>query len=210
MTWRARLSPPCQLNPHCTELEYFDYDNNLTPQKGRLLVSEPFLPDKNFERSVVLLCEHNEEGSFGFILNHLSNVKVNDVMKNASMFTSGLYIGGPVQQNTFHFIHKNENLPGSVKINDGIYWGGDFDEVISQVELGLADLTDFKFFIGYSGWDKDQLEEELEAGSWIVVDRVNPVLIFSDQVEGMWKKALKTLGGRFNVYSNYPQDPRLN
>ena len=191
-------------------MDYFDYDNKIEPKKGRLLVSEPFLPDPNFERTVVLLCEHNTEGSFGFILNKPSLVLVSEVMEELSTVDSRLFIGGPVQHDSFHYIHKNETLTDAVKIRDGIYWGGNFEQLKLLVETGQAHPEDYKYFVGYSGWSPGQLEEELEAGSWIVVEDISPSLVFHSDINDMWKKALKTLGGRFNIYSNYPIDPRLN
>lgn len=191
-------------------MEFFDYDNKLEPKKGRLLVSEPFLPDPNFERTVVLLCEHNNEGSFGFILNKPSNLYVDQVMADIIDYPAPLFIGGPVDQNSFHYIHKNENLSGAKKIGSGIYWGGDFEQLKYEISSGNASIPDYKYFVGYSGWDVNQLDEEIKAGSWIVVNSLNSVTLFSLNTDQLWKQALNSLGGRFKVYSNYPTDPRMN
>lgn len=180
------------------------------PKKGRLLVSEPFLPDPNFERTVVLLCEHNADGSFGFILNKPTQITVSEVIEDIHNYPAKLFVGGPVQHNSFHYLHKNEKLENAVKISDGIYWGGNFDQLKLLIETGQANELDYKYFIGYSGWGKDQLMDEIESGSWIVVNKINPVILFNNQIDNMWKKVLKSMGGRFNVYSNYPIDPRMN
>ncbi len=175
------------------------------------MLSEPFLPDPNFERTVVLLCEHNEEGSFGFIMNKPSLVTVEDIMEDMDGFGARVFIGGPVQQNTFHFIHKNPEVEGAVKILDGIYWGGNFEQVKELIQLGKVKRGDYKFFVGYSGWGTEQLSEEIETGSWIVSYKTNSHLLFDDgEHKELWKSAVKSLGGRFNIYSNYPVDPRLN
>ncbi len=84
-------------------MEFFKYKNKLKPEKGRLLISEPFLPDPNFERTVVLLCEHNDDGSFGFVINKPSILKVNDVIEDIRVVEDIVFIGGPVQQDTFIF-----------------------------------------------------------------------------------------------------------
>ena len=189
---------------------YFQYKNELNPAKGRLLISEPFLPDPNFERTVVLICEHNEEGSFGFVLNKKSKVYFDDIMEEVEGFKKDIYIGGPVQQDTLHFIHRSPSVVGGVKIGEGIYWGGDFDQVMTMINTRQINDADFRFFVGYSGWGEGQLEQELEADSWIVSPEVNDALVFDLEAQDLWRTVLKQMGGRYNMYSNYPQDPRLN
>jgi putative transcriptional regulator len=191
-------------------MEFFRYDNKLKPEKGRLLISEPFLPDPNFERTVVLLCEHNAEGSFGFVLNKPSAIKVNEVMEDFSNFDTVVFVGGPVQQDTLHFIHRNVNIENAIDIAENIYWGGDFESLVTVYDTKQITNNDIRFFLGYSGWGPGQLEAELEQESWIVCDFVSNQLLFDTEPDKMWRKALDNMGGRFSVYSNYPVDPRMN
>ena len=191
-------------------MEFFNYKNKLKPTRGRVLVSEPYLNDPNFERTIILLCEHNEEGSFGFVLNKPSLVKVNDVIENDFGFDSQIFVGGPVQQDTLHFVHRCPTLEDAVEIGNGIYWGGNFESLTVLMETKQVDVIDVKFFLGYSGWSETQLDEELNADSWIVSDGLNAELVFETNSDVMWQKVLKDMGGRFSVYSNYPLDPRLN
>ncbi len=192
-------------------MEFFKYRNKIKPEKGRLLVSEPFLPDPNFERTVVLLCEHNEEGSFGFVLNKPSILKVNEVMEDINVLVDNMvYIGGPVQQDTLHFIHRNAILENAVEIVNQVYWGGAFENLVLLCETNQIAAKDIRFFLGYSGWGPGQLDSELEQDSWIVCDYVTDQLLFETGPEIMWRKALENMGGRFSMYSNYPVDPRLN
>jgi putative transcriptional regulator len=191
-------------------MEFFEYRNKIEPQKGRLLLSEPYLADPNFERTVILLTEHNEEGSVGFILNKPSESHVNEVMEDLRGLDAQIFIGGPVQQDTMHFIHRYGDLEEAIELENGIFWGGNFEQLLTKVETGQAQVTDIKFFLGYSGWSPDQLDEELKLNSWIVSDRISNELIFETLPDQMWKRALKELGGRFSVYSNYPADPRMN
>jgi putative transcriptional regulator len=191
-------------------MEFFRYRNKIKPEKGRLLISEPFLPDPNFERTVVLLCEHNEEGSFGFVLNKPSILKVNEVMEDITELDNLVYVGGPVQQDTLHFIHRNALLENAVEIVEQIYWGGAFENLMVLCETRQITGKDIRFFLGYSGWGPGQLEAELEQDSWIVCDYVTDQLLFDTGPEIMWRKALENMGGRFSMYSNYPVDPRLN
>ena len=191
-------------------MEFFKYRNKLAPEKGRLLISEPYLPDPNFERTIILLCENNEDGSFGFVLNKPSLANVNEVMEDIKNYESPAMVGGPVQQDTLHYIHRLASLEDAVEISPGIFWGGNFEKLLFLLETRQMPHKDIKFFLGYSGWTAGQLEEELEQDSWIVSDHVSEELIFDTAPESMWKKTLTIMGGRFSVYSNYPKDPRLN
>ena len=191
-------------------MKFFDYTNRVEPKKGCLLVSEPYLPDPNFERTIILLCEHGVEGSFGFVLNKPSPAKIADVMETIQNFDAHVYVGGPVQQDTLHYLHRIKTLEGATEVGEGIYWGGNFEQLNLLINGKNIAVDDVKFFLGYSGWSEGQLEEELKANSWIVSGKVDEQLIFETNAEIMWQKALKAMGGRFSVYSNYPVDPRLN
>ncbi len=191
-------------------MEFFKYRNKIVPQKGGLLLSEPYLADPNFERTAILLTEHNEEGTVGFILNKPSDSRVNEVMEDLKQLDARVFIGGPVEQDTLHYVHRIEGLTDSIELTPGLYWGGNFEQLLSLVETNQVAATDIKFFLGYSGWSTGQLEDELKADSWIVSDQVSDELIFETDPETMWKKAMRGLGGRFSVYSNYPADPRMN
>lgn len=191
-------------------MEFFKYKNKLKPEKGRLLISEPYLADPNFERTVVLLCEHNEEGSFGFVVNKPSIIRINEVMEDVQSIQDPVFVGGPVQQDTLHFLHRNTQIENAVNIYDEIYWGGDFESLLTQLDVAAIEAGDIRFYLGYSGWGEGQLELELQEDSWIVCDFVTDDLLFDTEPTVIWKKALDNMGGRFSVYSNYPVDPRLN
>jgi len=191
-------------------MEFFRYNNKILPQKGGLLLSEPYLADPNFERTTILLTEHNEEGSVGFILNKPSDSRVSEVMEDLGDFDARVFIGGPVQQDTLHFIHRIPVLEESIQIAPGLFWAGNFDQLVTLIETKQIGATDIKFFLGYSGWSAGQLDEELKIDSWIVSDQISEELVFETDPDQMWKKAMRGLGGRFSVYSNYPADPRMN
>ena len=97
-----------------------------------------------------------------------------------------------------------------MEISDGIFWGGEFEDVIEKINNNQIDHADIKFFLGYSGWSPGQLDDELQQNSWIVNGRVTQELIFETDAEEMWKKTLREMGGRFSMYSNYPLDPTMN
>jgi len=190
---------------------FFSFRNNLAPTAGRLLISEPYLPDRNFERSVVLMCDHNEDGSFGFVMNRRSPLKLNEVVEGMGDLDAELYIGGPVQQDTLHFVFRNHDyLEDSKEISDGLYWGGNYDQLQELARTGQINPSDFRFFIGYSGWGAAQLEEEIEANSWIVSEGLALNLLLDTASEDLWKVILENMGGKYEMFSRYPVDPRLN
>ena len=191
--------------------DFFKYKNRIPPEKGCLLVSEPYLPDPNFERTVILLCEHNDEGSFGFILNKLSNLSFGEIIEEAKAFTADIFIGGPVQQDTLHFIHRNpQDFKSAVEIAENLYWGGDFDKLLTLIDTRQIQQEDFRFFVGYSGWGDGQLQNEIEENSWIVANPINGNILFDSETDNLWRLILKGMGGKYEMFSNYPVDPRLN
>jgi putative transcriptional regulator len=192
------------------EMEFFTYKNQHKPAKGTLLISEPYLPDPNFERTVILLCEHNEDGSFGFVLNKPSLVNVNELVEELIGVDKMAYLGGPVQQDTLHYVHGYDELEDAVEIFDGVYWGGNFEQLLSGLDTNRYNQEQINFYLGYSGWSAGQLQGELAEESWIVSNKVDHDLLFETDAAEMWRKALGLLGGRFAVFSNYPIDPRLN
>lgn len=179
--------------------------------KGKILISEPYLGDSTFERSVVLLCEHNDSGAFGFMLNKSTTLTINSVLEEQVAFEQNLFLGGPVAQDSLFFLLRQDNaiLKDSVHIKDDLYWGGDFDHLKTLIQEGSVELDNCRFFLGYSGWGEDQLEHELEKHSWIITD-INSEEVFVKNPESMWQNVLRNMGGDYKALSNYPIDPRLN
>lgn len=177
---------------------------------GKLLIADPFLRDPNFMRSVVFICEHKDEGSFGFVLNRRYEQYLGDLIAGIETSKFPVFYGGPVQIDTIHFLHQRPDLiPGGVEVTDGIVWGGDFEAIIELVKSHELTERDIRFFIGYSGWGEGQLEEEMKLKSWITSDGTRN-LIFPANVDNTWKEALRQLGGEYVQMVNYPIDPQLN
>lgn len=190
---------------------FFPVSNIKQPQKGDLLISEPFLPDPNFERTVVLLCDHNEDGSFGFVLNKPGILRISDVIEDLEPFDTEIFVGGPVEQDTVHFLHRiPATIKGGQEIVPGIFWGGDFEGFSSLARTGVLHAHDFRFYIGYSGWGSGQLVGELEKNSWLIYRPVKPEQVFEIDPEVLWRRVLEEMGGKFKMFANYPTDPRLN
>lgn len=196
-----------QLNPLDYKIKEL---NKLKPEKGRLLLAEPFMKDPYFKRSVVLLTEFNKEGSFGFILNKPLDVTVNDVIKEFPEFDAKVYMGGPVQTDSLFYIHnQGEFIEDSIKIANNLYWSGNYNQLKEMIIDQLIFPNEVKFFIGYSGWDYEQLINEIKQESWIIIEN-NYSDIKDLSNENLWYSTLQGMGGKFALLSNFPENPSLN
>lgn len=177
---------------------------------GILLIADPFLKDPNFARTVIFLCENDEKGSFGFVINRLFDQTLDSLIPDVIYPGIPVYYGGPVQVDTIHFLHQlPDQIQGGVQVVPGVYWGGRFDDVVELLNQGALDLQKIKFFIGYSGWTTGQLEEELREKSWIPSEST-PSLVFESREQQIWQQALRNLGSNFAMMANFPIDPSLN
>ena len=183
----------------------------ITPKKGHLLVAEPsILGDVSFNRSVILLADHNTEGSVGFILNKPMDFFLNDLLPEIEIPLS-VYNGGPVEQDKLYYIHKTpELIPNSMKISEGVFWGGDVKSVIQLINDGQIGNKDIRFFLGYSGWDANQLLHELGSQNWIVSENTYKHSIIEKNEATFWKEKMLELGGNYSIWSNAPEDPTFN
>ena len=181
------------------------------PAKGMLLVAEPsILGDASFNRSVVLLAEHSETGSVGFILNKVLDFTLKDLIPELKKGFK-IYNGGPVEQDNLYFIHKIPDLiPESIEISNGIYWGGNFEAVKELILKGLITDKQIRFFLGYSGWDAEQLQEELISNSWIVTPQKDAKDIIERPYRSFWKDKMVELGGNYMLWANAPENPSFN
>lgn len=184
--------------------------NNIKPARGTILISEPFLWDYFFKRSVVLLAEHNDEGTFGVIVNKPIKARFNEVVKDFPEFNSKVFLGGPVQNDSLFFIHTlGEQLENSMEIIPGIYWGGNIEQVRELITLDQVKPAQIRFFIGYSGWSPNQLDEELERNSW-VVSHITANDLLKTTPSMLWDRSLRRLGSDYAHWVNFPDDPGNN
>ncbi len=161
-------------------------------------------------RTVVLLTEHRKDGTIGFVINRKFDNTLDELLPEIEGHKLPVYYGGPVQMNTIHFLHRYpDEIPGGVEIMKGVFWGGDFDSVVTLVNSGKADPEKIRFYIGYSGWSNGQLENEMEEKTWLTVQATRR-LIFHKNAEEIWKDSLKHLGGDYEMMINFPIDPQLN
>ena len=183
----------------------------LSAAAGRLLISEPFMPDPNFKRSVIILTEYSEAGAMGFILNHQTEHLLGDILPDVSYSEIPVYMGGPVAANTLHYIHRcPEKISDGIEIADGIFWGGDFDKIRELITNYQLTESEIKFFTGYSGWTPDQLDNELREDAWIVTEKFDADTIFGNGETNLWKDVVISMGQRYAHIANFPENPMLN
>ena len=190
------------------KFDYFNFKSNNKVKKGSIIFSQPLMKDPNFQRSLIFICEHNNEGSFGYVLNEKINTQNLDLELN-NVIINNLYLGGPVEKSYLNFVHNLKNLSDSEEIIDDVYLGGNIDEFIKNKNLNKNKLK-YKFFSGYSGWSSDQLQEEINQNSWIVVNQFNSDILFKNIDDKFWSVFLSEIGGKNKIFSNYPKDPSLN
>jgi putative transcriptional regulator len=182
----------------------------IEPASGILLIADPFLKDPNFLRTVVFLCEHKEEGSFGFVLNRKYENTLDEMIPELEGHSLPVYYGGPVEVDTIHFLHQYPNeIPGGKEVLKGIFWGGDFDAVVNLIKNEEIDGNKIRFYIGYSGWGDGQLDIEMKEKTWLTVKATRKLIFHPDDGE-IWKDSLKHLGGDYEMMVNFPIDPQLN
>ncbi|MDZ4795645.1 MAG: YqgE/AlgH family protein [Bacteroidota bacterium] len=182
----------------------------IEPAPGILLIADPFLKDPHFLRSVVFLCDHKEEGSFGFVLNRQYENTLDELIPELEGYKIPVYYGGPVQKDSIHFLHQYpDEIPGGQEVIKGLFWGGDFDAVVDLIKTAVIDTDKIRFFIGYSGWSEGQLGTEITEKTWLTV-KATFKLVFHNNFEAIWKDSLKHLGGDYEMMANFPIDPQLN
>lgn len=188
------------------------FENKRKPKRGRVLLSDPFSNDDYFKRSVVYLCEHHKDGSFGFVLNNYIDLDLFEISKNFPKIDTKISIGGPVQTENIFFLHTlgADKIEGSLKIEDGIFLGGSYDQLVDLINAKKVSNKEVRFFLGYSGWSANQLQEELDQHAWIVAPVLNPLEVMDFNVEKLWEKFMKREGKKFDLLSQFPVDLTLN
>jgi len=197
-------------------IENNDFFKNLSfkdfkPKKGSLLISEPFLSDQYFGRSVIFISDYDNDGTLGFVINKATQNVVSDLIFDLPDCKFPVFVGGPVNPDNLYFLHtKGKYVDGSVEVSNGIYFGGDFNQIVTFINKNLILKHDIRFFIGYSGWSKGQLEEEIAKEAWAVFDGTTKEMVMKPSLGNkFWMNLLKSMG-KYSVMANFPQNPGMN
>jgi putative transcriptional regulator len=187
------------------------FKNELPPKKGRVLLSDPFVGDDYFERSVVFLCEHTKEGSFGFVINKYVDIDINDLNPDFPTIKIKMSLGGPVETESLYFLHTLGNtLNESIELKKGIYIGGDFDQLTKFITATHFLENKIRFFLGYSGWEPKQLDEEIKSNAWIVSEIDDIQEVMNTSIKDPWKYFMAKLGYKYKLLSESPINPSDN
>ncbi|MFB6319378.1 YqgE/AlgH family protein [Saccharicrinis sp. FJH54] len=183
--------------------------NNVKPKKGRVLISEPFLQGYYFSRSIVLLTEHDAEGSMGLVLNKPLDLKIGSVLKDVSFSDTKLICGGPVSPDKLFYIHSFKNVPGASELVKGLFFGGNFEYIKDLLAINPLLIEDIRFFIGYAGWSPGQLADELKESSWLVT-ALSAERILHAPIDRLWRSTVESLGEDYARWTNFPSNPEMN
>jgi len=179
--------------------------------KGRLLISQPTLKDPNFDRTVVLVLEHNDDGAVGLVLNRPSEIELAQALPLWAGWAAAppvVFVGGPVvEEDTAICLARASggDAVGWKPIADGL---GTLDVTLPPAEIALK-VHEIRLFAGYSGWARGQLEMEISMGGWFVVD-TRPVDAFTADPEGLWKAVLNRQRGMLAWMATFPPDIHMN
>lgn len=189
----------------------FSFRTNLAASQGCLLLSDPFTQDPYFTRSVILLCRHNEQETFGFVLTNHVEIDLNTLAKNLPNINAKVSIGGPVDENNLYFIHTlGDKIKGTQHIAGKLCFGGDSELLFRFLSENPKYISNVRFFIGYSGWDYKQLKEEMKENAWIAVNNIPESDLFTSSATDFWKACMIKQGVKFEMISKFPLNPNDN
>ena len=198
------------MNPEDNIVDFSSiFEKQIKPAPGTFLLAEPFMEGPEFRRAVVLLTEHNDKGTMGFILNRKLAIKPTQAIDDFPDFDDTLFYGGPVSTEMLFYLHTvGDLLEGSIEVMPGLYMGGDFEALKTLLKEGKIKPAQVRFFAGYAGWTKGQLKSEIKDHSWIITGAAKKYIMANNS--NLWKNILKDLGGKYAMVADFPEDPTLN
>ena len=187
------------------------FHNKQKAVQGCVLLSDPFTQDPYFSRSAILLCRHNKKETFGFVLTNYIEIYLNKLDENMPEIITKISFGGPVEKDNLFYIHTfGKEIEGAEKIIDTLYFGGDYEMLFELIKADPKRINEVRFFIGYAGWDFDQLNNEMKDHSWIAVTNITEKEILSTSSDHFWKDCMTKQGSKFEMISNFPLNPNEN
>ena len=187
------------------------FHNKQKAVQGCVLLSDPFTQDSYFSRSAILLCRHNKKETFGFVLTNYIEIDLNKLDENMPEIITKISFGGPVEKDNLFYIHTfGKEIEGAEKIIDTLYFGGDYEMLFELIKADPKRINEVRFFIGYAGWDFEQLNNEMKDHSWIAVTNITEKEILSTSSDHFWKDCMTKQGSKFEMISNFPLNPNEN
>ena len=187
------------------------FRNNRFPKKGSVLLSDPFLADGYFTRSVVILCDYSKEGAFGFVLTNYLEIDFTSIDTSFPVPNAKISVGGPVDTEHLFYIHEfGSRVDESILIKENLYFGGNYSKLQEILLENKENENKVRFFMGYAGWGYSQLIEELKENAWIVVDNISAAEILDTERTDFWKYCMEKQGSRYKIISQFPLNPNEN
>ena len=181
---------------------------------GSLLVAEPFLRDSHFKHAVITLVDYSLGGkSMGIVLNHPAGCTLQQLVSEVTATTPiKVWCGGPMSCDRLYFIHSlgSDIIPNAHPIGNGLWIGGSFEAMIAYVNSGYPITGMIRFFLGYSGWDAGQLDEELGNHVWAVADPLSPDETLTLEDDAYWHAVVRSMGPEVRGWQFYPKNVLSN
>ena len=182
-------------------------------KKGIFLIADPKLRDPNFSQTVILLCEHNDQGTLGVVVNRPTTLRLSEAIPNldgAHSTSDVIYSGGPVQPDHIMTLYRaEEQVPESEHVADGMYLGGSLAILEDMLASSSSSTHSIRAYVGYAGWSSNQLESELGESSWKLVP-ADQKFVFDMEPARVWSTLLASLGEEYSIYASMPPDPTMN
>jgi putative transcriptional regulator len=181
--------------------------------KGKFLIAMPELCDPNFAEGVVLICEHNDKGAFGLLINRKSKIQAKSKFEGIFncpdhewIAQQAFYIGGPVQSNYVLILYRSGNFMTKDLIVDDVALASsmtDFSSIPISKDTFVKGKENLRLYLGCSSWEVNQLESEIEMGTWKVLPSKTD-MIFNEHPSRVWKQSLARLGGKYSILAQMP------
>ncbi|MGH7274455.1 MAG: YqgE/AlgH family protein [Nitrospiria bacterium] len=177
--------------------------------KGKFLIALPTLQDQNFRQAIILLCEHGPDGSLGLVVNRPTNVEVSTLIEDLPELDAAgqVYAGGPVGKNGMLILCRGDATFEDRAILEDVFLAHDIDVLKIPWLRGRA--GEIRCYVGYAGWAAGQLEAEVNAGAWRVLEG-DSKLIFDANLAILWQEMMLQIGGECAIYASMPPDLSLN
>lgn len=178
---------------------------------GSLLIAEPFLKEDHFNHAVILLLDYaKDDTSMGLVINKPTGYTLGQLIEGFDCDIP-VYCGGPVGEDRLFYIHSlGDIIKGSVEVAPGLWIGGDFDDIKQYVGDGYPTDGLLRFFLGYSGWQPNQLDEELGNDVWAIANEFDSKNLISDSGDTTWHRTVRDMGERFRGWLYHPMDLTSN
>ena len=176
---------------------------------GSILIADPILDELYFRRGVVLITDHNQDGTVGFVLNKQIDLRINEAIEDLVGIDFPVYLGGPVNKDNLFYIHtEGKIIKNSQAINNKLFLGGDFETLKQLIIQRKINENQVRFFLGYSGWAPGQLDEEIKSESWFIGNVKSKYVLHENK--NLWHDVLVEMGHQYAIISNFPDDPSMN